>query len=139
MKEPNKNSDLHETAARASKTSHATDYLANERTFLAWVRTSIAVISFGYVAGKLHVILPHLGLHRVTTQTGSTSLPIGVGMIAFGGVLAILAAWRYHIVNRQIESDTVRPDRMLIVTIMLLVVILASVMLVYLLSTPESV
>jgi len=30
----------------------ATEFLANERTFLAWVRTSIAVISLGFVVAK---------------------------------------------------------------------------------------
>jgi len=30
----------------------ATEYLANERTFLAWIRTSIAVISLGFVIAK---------------------------------------------------------------------------------------
>jgi hypothetical protein len=41
---------------------HASEYLANERTFLAWVRTSIAVVS-------------------PPTTTG-TSLHVGVGMMA---------------------------------------------------------
>ena len=30
----------------------ATEYLANERTFLAWIRTSIAIISLGFVVAK---------------------------------------------------------------------------------------
>ena len=36
------------------------DHAANERTFLAWLRTSIAVIAFGFVVEKLNlfVLLP---------------------------------------------------------------------------------
>lgn len=34
---------------------HTTEYLANERTFLAWVRTSIAVLSLGFVIAKFSV------------------------------------------------------------------------------------
>ena len=33
----------------------ATEYLANKRTFLAWVRTSIAIISLGFVLAKFDV------------------------------------------------------------------------------------
>ena len=33
--------------------SRATEHLANERTFVAWVRTSIAVISFGFVVARV--------------------------------------------------------------------------------------
>ena len=31
------------------------DHAANERTFLAWLRTSIAVIAFGFVVEKLNL------------------------------------------------------------------------------------
>lgn len=95
----------------------ADEYLANERTFLAWVRTSIAVITLGF-------IIPKFGL----------SIPISVGMMLFGGLLVVLAAWRYHVVNRQIERDEVTADRGLIVLIAVLVVVLSFVMAVYLLT-----
>jgi putative membrane protein len=35
----------------------ASEYLANERTFLAWVRTSITIISFGFIVAKFNVWL----------------------------------------------------------------------------------
>ena len=37
------------------------DYLANERTFLAWIRTSIAVMSLGFVVAKFSLWLRLLG------------------------------------------------------------------------------
>lgn len=40
--------------------NRAAEHLANERTFLAWIMTSIAVVSFGFVTGKLSVMLPFL-------------------------------------------------------------------------------
>ena len=42
-------------AAPIHEEKRATEYLANERTFLAWVRTSIAVISLGFVVSKFSV------------------------------------------------------------------------------------
>jgi putative membrane protein len=34
------------------------DHLANERTYLAWIRTGIATMGFGVVIAKLRFILP---------------------------------------------------------------------------------
>lgn len=113
----------------------ATEYLANERTFLAWVRTSISVIALGFVVSKFGLWLEEMSLispQFAKIRTG-TSIPIGVGMMLFGGLLIILAAWRYHAVNRQIERGEVRADRGLIILITLLVVVLSVVMAAYLL------
>ena len=116
----------------------ATEYLANERTFLAWIRTSIAIISLGFVIAKFRIWLEDL----TKTRTGSPipshvgeSFQIGVGMMALGGLLTVLAAWRYHVVNRQIEQGNVTADRGLIVLVTILVVVLATVMIVTMIST----
>lgn len=111
----------------------ATEYLANERTFLAWVRTSIAVISLGFVVAKFGLWLEELALASAqlkTTRTGA-SVPIGIIMILFGGLLSILAAWRYRVVNGQIKRGEVKADHGLIVLITLLIVVLSLVMIVY--------
>lgn len=114
--------------------SLATEYLANERTFLAWVRTSVSVIALGFVVAKFGLWLEEMSLispQFAKIRTG-TSIPIGVGMMLFGGLLVVLAAWRYHVVNRQIECGEVRADRGLIILITLLVVVLSVVMATYL-------
>lgn len=113
----------------------ATEYLANERTFLAWIRTSIAVISLGFVISKFGLWLAELALTSAQfarIRTGA-SIPVGIGMVLFGGLLAVLAAWRYHVVNRQIERGEVKADRGLIVLITLLVIVLSLVMVAYML------
>ena len=37
--------------------TRASEFLANERTFLAWVRTSVTILSFGFVVAKFNVWL----------------------------------------------------------------------------------
>ncbi|HEV2329909.1 MAG TPA: DUF202 domain-containing protein [Verrucomicrobiae bacterium] len=118
-----------------------TEHLAVERTFLAWVRTSIAIISLGFVVAKFGVWLrdlaaqlnPHMQIHN----TGM-SLPIGVGMMAFGGLLVILAAWHSHLVHRAIERGEARPNRGLIVSVTIVVALLAALMIIYMLLTTNS-
>jgi putative membrane protein len=38
-----------------TKIGKATDHLANERTFLAWIRASISIIVFGFVVVKFGI------------------------------------------------------------------------------------
>ena len=113
--------------------SHATEFLANERTFLAWIRTSIAVIALGFAGTKVDMALGTLlrGSGSNRWQEAVASVPVGVAMIAFGGLLAVLAALRYHVVNRQIERGRVRADRYLIALVTLSVLVLAVVLIVY--------
>lgn len=112
----------------------AAEYLANERTFLAWVRTAIAVITLGFVVAKFGLWLRELSLvtaEFARIRTGA-SIPVGIGMMLFGGLLVVLAAWRYHVVNGQIERGEVKADRGLIILVTLLVLVLSLVMTAYL-------
>lgn len=95
----------------------ASEHLANERTFLAWVRTSVSIMSLGFVVAKFGLWLRELSTRfdaHVPSRGSGTSTPIGIGMVAFGGALALLASQRYHSVNRQIDQGAVKPDRALI-------------------------
>jgi putative membrane protein len=118
----------------------ATEYLANERTFLAWIRTSIAVISLGFVVAKFGVWLRELSVRidpQIRIQSSDVSLPMGVAMTALGAVLAVLAAWRYHVVNQAIERGDVRADRGPIVIVTVAVVLLVVMMIAYMLLTVQ--
>jgi putative membrane protein len=118
----------------------ATEYLANERTFLAWIRTSIAVMSLGFVVAKFGVWLRELAARidpQVNIRGTGMSMPIGVAMMAFGGVLAVLAAWHYHRVNLAIERGEVRANRGLIIIVTGAVALLALMMIAYMLLAGE--
>lgn len=125
--------------ARGSKTpipddKKATEHLANERTFLAWVRTGISIMSLGFVVAKFGLWLRELGARlspQIVTHSSGLSEPIGAGMIGFGGLLVALAAWRFHVVNRQIEAGLVQVDRGLIILITIAIVALAILMMAY--------
>ena len=113
--------------------SHATEFLANERTFLAWIRTSIAVIALGFAGTKIDLVLGSFLRSSGSSrwQEAVASVPVGVAMIGFGGLLAVLAALRYRVVNRQIEAGRVRADRKLVALVTLSVVALAIVLIAY--------
>ncbi len=56
------------------------DHAANERTFLAWVRTAIALVGFGLAIEKL-----------AGSGTDATSQASALGLIAVGAVVIVLA------------------------------------------------
>jgi putative membrane protein len=124
--------------ATISEDKKATEFLANERTFLAWIRTSISIISLGFVIAKFGVWLSELAkrlVPQMPLRNSGMSLPIGVAMMALGGVLAVLAAWHYHLVNLAIERGEVRANGNLIVAVTASVALLAVAMIVYMLAT----
>lgn len=92
--------------------NRARDHLANERTFLAWVRTGIAAIIFGFAIGRFSIALREF---LSISGHGEVSLSAGVsawfGVISIvGGVLLILTGLsRYRTARIQIDSDTFEP------------------------------
>ena len=126
--------------ASIDESKRASEYLANERTFLAWIRTAIAIISLGFVVAKfslwLHQLAAGLG-PQVPTRHAGASMPIGVAMMVFGGLVTVLAAWRYHTVNCAIERGAVRADRGLVMLVTVMVTLLCIVMILYLLFATQ--
>ena len=73
-------------------------YMAAERTFLAWIRTGIALMGFGFVVARFGLFLRELtlaGTHQPSASTGF-SLPIGIGLIGFGIVVNLVSIVRHR-------------------------------------------
>jgi len=90
------------------------DHAANERTFLAWVRTAIAVIAFGFVIEKFNLFVltvanansldeeRRLQLERLSGPLGRYE---GIALILFGLVLVVIAAARFIRTERLLEDQ----------------------------------
>ncbi|MGV0023767.1 YidH family protein [Phormidesmis priestleyi] len=94
------------------------EHQANERTFLAWLRTAIALIGFGFAIARFGLFLHQLQL-TLTQQPDPrdplfNSETLGVGLVVFGILTIALAAWRYNQVFGQIERGDYRPSRLLV-------------------------
>jgi putative membrane protein len=90
--------------------NRARDHLANERTFLAWVRTGVATIIFGFAIGRFSIALREF-LKFEGRATDTPGLTTWLGIIStVGGVLLILAGLRrYRITKLQLDSDSFEP------------------------------
>jgi putative membrane protein len=87
------------------------DHAANERTFLAWVRTAIAVMAFGFIVEKfdlfLQVAAPSL-VGRTLSMPGQRFGNIaGLVLIGMGTLMVAISAVRFLVTERRIESEEV--------------------------------
>lgn len=72
---------------------------ANERTLLAWVRTGLALMAFGFVIGRIAVWLK---LEHPERSESGLSLVIGIAMIAVGAACEGIGAVRFVRARRAI-------------------------------------
>ena len=118
----------------------ARNHLANERTFLAWVRTGIGVVVFGFAIGRFGIALREfLTLQGHAPQ--STNLSVWFGMASIGlGVLLILAGLlRYRSTRRQIENNQFQPAGLLIDAVGVLTALVGIALAIYLVIILERV
>ncbi|WP_297212887.1 MULTISPECIES: YidH family protein [Thermodesulfovibrio] len=91
-------------------------HLANERTFLSWIRTSIGIMAFGFVVEKFGLFLEQLYYltgKQINVNQGKHSTILGVFLISLGALMGLLAFVRYKKVERQIDTDTYKPSLIL--------------------------
>jgi inner membrane protein YidH len=90
------------------------DHAANERTFLAWVRTAIAVMAFGFVIERfdlfLQVIAPQVALRQISPHGQIFANVAGLAFIAIGVAMIVIAGWRFARTAKDIESEDEVPS-----------------------------
>ena len=118
------------------------EILANERTFLAWVRTSIAVMSLGFVIARFSLWMREMSSGVSATMrirhTG-ISEELGECMIGLGGMLTAFAAWRYRVVNWAIERGKIEADPRMVMAITAIILTAAVAVIVYMIISTAAV
>jgi putative membrane protein len=91
--------DLEDTVDRSDV--RLADALANERTFLAYVRTALAFIAFGFVIARFSLFTREFSeLVHQTLPTKGLSVAFGTVMALFGAAIGALGGWRYASTER---------------------------------------
>jgi putative membrane protein len=92
-----------------------TNHAANERTFLAWIRTGLAVAAFGFFLIKLNVLVDAIGGGSIThlrAEDAGAVVPVatryaGLAMVAIGIAVIARSSFAFERTRRAIESDEV--------------------------------
>jgi len=85
------------------------DYLAAERTLLAWVRTGLALMGFGFVVARFGLFLQEFQAVQKTfsAQSYGLSLWFGTALIAVGVVVNLFAGWQHARLVRDLDRGAV--------------------------------
>lgn len=110
------------------------DHAANERTFLAWVRTGIAMIAFGFVIEKFNLFLLAIAAEALSERSAQLAKFSGRGgrydglALIFGGIgLVVLSTVRFVRTTRLLDdaathsASSVRTELMLSAFLVLVV------------------
>jgi putative membrane protein len=106
---------------------HVTDHLANERTFLAWVRTALGLVGIGFVLARMGLFLRQLamigGANPKPSARGSHEfLVTGVLFLVLGTAVTLGSGWLYHRARVSIDAGRYEPPRHAITALMVIVV-----------------
>lgn len=111
-----------------------TDHLANERTFLAWTRTAITIMAFGFVVARFGLFL------RVATGVGNPaespfSLGAGVFLVLAGTVILVVSLLRFRLTRTDLLEGRFVPRQDVEILLTVLLVAVGVGLAAYLLTT----
>jgi uncharacterized membrane protein YidH (DUF202 family) len=114
------------------------DHLANERTFLAWIRTSVGLMGFGFVVVKFSIFVKQFSIvveRQVPIASHGYSSVMGISLVAFGALIGILSFYRYRKIEKQISNPEYKPSGILINLLAASILLTGIFLVVYLLQS----
>jgi len=107
------------------------DHLANERTYLAWMRSAIALMGFGVLIVRLRILRPPLA-----PQPPGNGWKLGLAFAIVGLLMVMLSTQHYFGVRNDIEDDTYHPPDRWVVLSSLTIVLLGIGVVYYVFTAP---
>ncbi len=89
-----------------------TDHAANERTYLAWIRTAIAIMAFGFLIEKFDFFISYIGKMLSDEDNFKPSLSaelVGLALFIIGITVIIGATMRFFSYKKAIEASEIFP------------------------------
>jgi len=111
-------------------------HMANERTFLAWVRTSIGIMAFGFVIERFLVSYDFNNTGIQNLANGDSFITIlGITLVLLGAGAGLLATYRFLKTEKEIMEDTYHPSVIADILIAILLGSIGILLAVYLVNT----
>lgn len=114
------------------------DHLANERTFLAWVRTSIGIMAFGFVVVKFSLFVKQFSLmlgKDYAVKSHGLSAVAGITLVAVGAATVIFSWFRYRNIEKQLNEGTYAHSSGLLTALTGFIFLVSVLLIVYLLES----
>ena len=117
-----------------SNAGKITDHLANERTYLAWIRTGITIIALGFVVAKFGLLVKEIN-PAVQESSFHFSSYIGIALVLVGGLMEILALERFARNQERIRIGKYEPSARMEAIISAGIFAVAIILIIYLVLT----
>ena len=114
------------------------DHLANERTFLAWVRTSIGIMAFGFVVVKFSLFVKQFSLmlgKEYAVRSHGISAVAGITLVAVGAATVIFSWFRYRNIEKQLNEGTYGHSSGLLMALTGFIFLVSMLLIVYLVGS----
>src|SRR5271165_2842426 len=119
--------------------NRARDHLANERTFLAWVRTSVAIVVFGFAIGRFAIAMRQLTEFQGRgSRTTGFSVWMGMSAILAGVVMVGAGLMRYRKTRDQLDAGKFEPAGFIVDLVTILTVLFGLALAGYLIYVEKS-
>ncbi len=119
--------------------NRARDHLANERTFLAWVRTSVAIVVFGFAIGRFAIAMRQLAAFQGhASKTTGLSVWMGMSSIVAGVVMVVAGLLRYRKTRAQLDQGEFEPAGFIVDLVTILTVLFGLALAGYLIYVEKS-
>jgi len=119
--------------------NRARDHLANERTFLAWVRTSVAIVVFGFAIGRFAIAMRQLTeFQGRSSRTTGFSVWMGMSAILAGVVMVGAGLMRYRKTRAQLDEGKFEPAGFIVDLVTILTVLFGLALAGYLIYVEKS-
>jgi putative membrane protein len=102
-------------------------------TYLAWLRTGMAMMGFGVVIAKLRYLFLDAALTPLTTGIIHAS-NIGLLFTVIGLLIVMTSGWRYAVVQNQIRQKSYRSSKHIVIILSIIVIALGVLIIWYLLQ-----
>lgn len=107
--------------------TYTQQHLANERTYLAWIRTAISIVGVGFLATSLHFTM---GATR-NSLVDFFTIALGIFACVFGLTIIFTATQNYNKKREQLINETFIPSQMRITLISSMLIIMVIMVIIY--------
>jgi putative membrane protein len=107
------------------------DHLANERTYLSWMRSAIALMGFGVLIVRIRLLRPPLA-----PQAPGNGWKLGIAFSIVGLLTVVLSTLHYFAIRDHIEEDIYEPPDRWVILSSLMIILLGMGVVYYVFSIP---
>lgn len=118
-------------AAQKRNPNRIRDHLANERTYLSWMRSAIALMGFGVLIVRIRILRP-----PIAPQAPGNGWKLGLAFAIVGLLTVLLSTQHYFAVRDDIEEDTYAPPDRWVIISSLAILLLGTGVIYYVFNVP---